>query len=272
MRCLPILLLCAVLAATQSGCSTIGPYAVPPPPSEDMRSGIDSIGVASAAFDPEIKLNTPPKGAARGIGKGMAFGALVGFASAAYGFGVTGGLPAAILLPVIGAVVAVGVVAGGVYGAVKAEPAEKVEKEELAIKSALSGQKYQETLRERFVSAIKESTPYRVVPLEGYGPRTAGEKPSYSSLKNGGIDTVVETGVESLNVAGAFSMDVRIRLVKAETNEALYETTLIYRSASLPFSEWAENNASSLNKEIQKAYKDITERAVEEIFLVRPIR
>ena len=110
--------------------------------SEDIRTRLGTIGVVSGRFAPEVELYLPAKGAGGGAGRGAALGAgrsvkygTVGGCSmggSGIAFFCSLGLALGLALAVPGALV------GGVYGAIAAEPAEKVEDVEATIRQVLA--------------------------------------------------------------------------------------------------------------------------------------
>lgn len=274
LRHLMITGLSIVFLLGQVGCAT-GPYLLPPPPSELVRGRLGTIGVVSAQFTPRAELPPPAKGGGAGAGRGMATGAgkgaaLVGkLASGCVGEGC------AIVLLMIPAAIIGGVV-GGVAGAASAVPAEAVADAETALKSALADLTIQETLRGHILRIAKARTPHAFVLVTEHGPSAPNGNVSYRSLASQGIDTVLETGVLTLDLVGewdvnpplALVMAVRTRLIRVTDDAELYAHTLEYLSGFRTFTDWAADNAQPFRNELSLAYQSLSEKIVEELFLL----
>lgn len=214
-----IVILASLLLLTgQLGCAS-GPRVLPPPPSAQVRATLGTIGVVSVRLGPEATVESPTSGK----GSGAAKGAAAGFFHTAVGLGELWGFaifpPAALVL---GGVVLTGGVVGGVYGAVAAEDAAKVQEAETALMSVLAAEKVQEAMRERVFQIARDQTRYRFVVLEGHSPTSLDEGASYRSLASEGIDTILEISVPFVGLGGesginpplAVVMTVRTRLVR----------------------------------------------------------
>jgi len=243
------------------------PYALPPPPSEAVRGKLGIIGVASARFLPKAEMRKPMDkgaGAAQGAGTG-AFATIIG--------GAYSGNPYGLLLGV--ALTPVGAVVGSVVGAVKGVSSEHVKKAEDAINKTISELKIQATMRDYVLRAAQQKTEYHFVDIEGQGPETPESKVDYNFLANRGINTVLEITVpgfgligEGINPPLAFFMLLQTRLVRTTDGSVLYEQKLEYIRGHRTFTNWAANNAKPFIDELQCCYQSLSEKVVEEVFLL----
>lgn len=238
-------------------------YKYQPPPSEDVRSKLGTVGIIFESTIPESNFSTFAKGRLAGAGKGAAGGATVGAT-----VGISAGPIGILLLPFLAGG---GAVIGGVAGATGAVPTSDAEKIETAISSALSALRIQETMAGHMVRASRALVEYRFYPE----PVLHEETSDYGVLKGKGIDTAMEVFVERVGFEGgegsdpaiALFMNLRERLVRTSDSVVLYENRFIYRSAQRRFTRWYESNAMLLSQEFDQAYRSLAEKVVEETFL-----
>lgn len=289
-----------VILLMQLGCAYQPLPFLPPPPSEEVRAKIGTIGVVSARFNPEAEFQTPAKGRVSGAGRGAARGAAMG----ALGGAAIGALclvMAPICMPV-GAVVGgtIGAPIGTVYGATTALPAKTVEEAEVALKNALSDLKIQETMRDHVFQAAHQ-THYHFVLLADPGPTaihplgssliTTGiipEEVNYGLLSERGIDTVLEVSVTTVglgefvrtnrcvtahpwgvNVPVAQCVSAHARLIRIADGTVLYSHAFVYISEGRKFAEWASNNAQLFREEFDRGYQNLAGQIVDQLFLAR---
>jgi len=270
-----IVILASLLLLTgQLGCAS-GPRLLPPPPSAQVRATLGTIGVISARLAPETTVESPTSGK----GSGAAKGAAAGFFGTAVGLGQSGLGYLAVFPPaalVLGGVVLTGGLVGGVYGAIAAEDAAKVQEAEAALKNVLATEKIQEAMRERVFRVARDQTRYRFVVLEAPSPTALDEEASYRSLASEGIDTILEISVPIVGLGGepginpplAVVMTAHTRLVRVGDIAPIYEATFQYRASARTFTEWAVNNAQPFRDGLDHAYQSLAEKIVEELFLL----
>ena len=270
----------------QLGCAS-RPIRVPPP-SDQPKPQLGTVGVVSARSTPESKYWTSTdagRGAVEGFSKGAKTGAKVGFwpgavagglagapfgpVGVALGFFVVGGATAG-----ASALVAapVGAAAGAIKGAVKAPPRATVKKAEADLKTILADLNIQEAMRDQVVQLAREQT-HDVVVLADQGPTAHDKKPSYRSLATEGIDTILELGVSAIELSGpwgvhprgALLMTVRARLVCVTDGMELYTRDFEYAGGTSPFVDLADN-PGPLREELQLAYQSLAKEIVGELF------
>ena len=264
MRSLTVILISFALLVTQFGCATIP---VPPPPlSEETRATLGTIGIVSARFIPEVKLQKP-RGKMSGFAAGAGEGALaVGGGGHCQGFGCVFAL----------ALIPVGALVGGISGAVKGVSAEEKKKAEDALEAALKQLKIQEALRNRILDIGRAKTTHNIILVEEGGPVSSDEKVSYVWAKSKGIDTILEVNVMKFGLNGPseanppleFFMSIQIRLVKVTDGSVLYANKFHYVSFPHKFIDWAQDNARLFSEECDRAYQSLAEKTVEELFML----
>ena len=261
-----------LLFAGQLGCAS-GPHLLPPPPSAQVRATLGTIGVLAAPLTPEATVESPTSGKGSGAAKGAAAGAFATAANLGEAWAFALFPPAALVL---GGIVLTGGVVGGVYGAVTAEDAAKVQEAETALKSVLAVEKVQEAMRERLLRVARELTRYRFAEPGRPSSPSPDEAAGYRSLASEGIDTILEISVAVVGLAGApginpplaVVMMVRTRLVRVRDDAPIYEAVVQYRAGARTFTEWGVNNGQPFRDGLDQAYQQLAEKIVEELFLL----
>jgi hypothetical protein len=278
---LAAILVCSSLLMGQSGCVS----SLPHPLSEDVRSGLGTVGIVSASFVTAGDLSAYSKsregGAVRGGTEGAAAGALGGAAllaelSASTGFSAVALAGAPVIGPALVVLVGATVLVGAGLGASKAIPKETVIKIEEMLNRALSELRLAETVQHHIVRTASSQANRTVVVIEGQGPATLEEAADYRSQSEKGVDTVLEASILSVQFDGkggkdpllSFKMTLRARLIRTADGTVLYEHALEYRSAKRKFSQWTKDNAKPFIDELDSAYQGLAEKVTEEIFLV----
>jgi hypothetical protein len=166
----------------------------------------------------------------------------------------------------------VGLVAGLVEGA-KAEPAVKLEERETIARKMVASQRIQDDLRDRVVAIGRAQTPHTLTVLADRGPSAAGEQPDYRPLSQEGIQAVLEVVVESVTLKSHIGdlglvMTVKTRIVRTVDNAEIYANSLTYTDngpTQTLLAGWV--GQKGFQNELNRAYTDIAERTVEEVFL-----
>lgn len=242
------LALVAVVAITHSGCG-IGEKRhrmhLPPPPSEDLRSQLGRVRLSEGDMPPTVLITAPAMGAGAEMARGAANGAMWVTRTVPYGF----------FYAPLGALV------GAVVGAVRAEPAAKVEEKEAAFRVAMEELKVPETFRRCVADRLPErtSTP---------GGLVSSDKPA---------TTILEVEVEQVGLDGPwldnnpslrFVLTERTRLIRASDGTELYGHWLTYRGQPRSLDYWVRQNGARLREEAARACRELAERLVDEVFLV----
>ena len=173
----------------------------------------------------------------------------------------------------------IGGLVGGVYGAVAAKPAEKVAEDETVLRQALNKLGMQETMRNHVLEEARNKTNYSFVVLLDEGPTSRGEGNSYRALESKGIDSVLEismmflelNGKEAVNPPLALSVTVEVRIIAVPHDFVVYHVPFSYKSQSRFYNEWAMNDAQPIREELDRAYQNLAEQIVDELFLVSPL-
>jgi sugar lactone lactonase YvrE len=262
------------IVATLSGCAGKVPAHLP----AEAKAQLGTVGVASARFTPRLEFRTPAKGAWAGAGRratrwaAVAGGAVGQVGCAAGGYACIGALALAVAATVGGAV------AGGVSGAIDALPADTVREVEAALTRSLGELRLQEELRDRVVQVARQKTLQTVVTVMDHGPSSPGKPARYDPEANRGIDSLLETTVLTVGLAGEWDVNPPLklvmtgltRLVRIRDGAEIYRTPLEYSSEAHPFIEWGTNEAQPFRDGLDRALHVLAAQVVREYFVLRP--
>ena len=272
-RCLIIIALLPAVASL-SGCasSTTASRLLPPPPGEDVRSSLATVGLAAGHFSPKFDLVDGP---AKGAGQGAARGALLGAAYTLGGgslAGPIGVVASTFLLPVAA-------VGGSIIGGVKAESAAKVAERTAAVSRSLTARNIQDDLINRVAATGREQTSGTFTVLTERGPRGPDDRAEYRSLVQDGVRSVLEITVVELALRGqtaeidpnlSLAMTVKTRLVRTDDEAEVYRNSLTYSGdKGRTLAEWL-GDMGRLKAEVDRASAIVAEKIVEEVFLMVP--
>jgi hypothetical protein len=262
-----------VILSLLVSCATTPKMKSPP---EEFKANLGTIGVVSASFQPEVRLDKP-------MGKGAAArhyalrGA--GIASDMVGRGCNGIGCAGIV-----AVLPLGAVIGSIVGLAKGLPSNEIKEPEKAFKSYLDTVNFQETMRERFLMVDSNETQSRLIPLEVQGPKTPDDEVTYASLSKSGIDTVLEISVRKCELYDwkrelytrekkrdidpdlGLRLAAGIKLIQVEDGEVIYSEKFVDQwSNSLKFSDWGANDAEPFREGLGHAFQYLAGRMVDRL-------
>lgn len=244
-----------------------------PVPSEADRVAMRSVGIACGSYVPESKFNVP----AKGRGQGALVGGATGFVAPLSG-GSAGGSPEAMMM-----IAAIGLAlapVGAVIGAGSAMPMEEAKISESALRKALADMKIQESLCGRLIAEAREKASPRSFAAVDSGPSAPLDNVAYGQTANGGIDSVLEAQVTHVGLSTmtwgsdppmALFLDVKLRLVRVGGDADLWNRSVKHRSPIRRFSEWAKDDGRLIKVEFDRAYGEIAERAIEEVFFLVPL-
>ena len=266
--------LAALAVAAQAGCAGPTPALrrLPPPPGEDIRSGLTTVALASGRFPPKFDIvDGPAKGAGQGAARGALLGAAYTIGGGAFG-GPIGLVASAFLTPV-------GAVSGSIVGGLTAESAAKVEERVAAVGRNMSVLKIQDDLLTRVAATGREQTSGTFTVLSERGPLAPGERAEYRPLVADGVRAVLEISVVELSLRGrtaeidpglVLAMSVKTRLVRTADGTELYRNSLAYSGGrSRTLAEWLDD-VEQLQLELDRATEVVAEKIVDEVFLVMP--
>lgn len=279
-HCYALILFSISVLILELGCaSTPSPVPMPVLPSEEARAHIGTVGVVMAAFPPTLELYTPAKGTAEGAARGAetTFETMAGIGGRTFQIPSADPFASSQLAGLIMlALSPAGALAGAVSGAVAAESAEVVEKQEAIIRAKHAAFKIQEDLRDHVVQMARQRTDLLYQTVDEGSPSSPNEAVNFKSLKNRKLDTILDLGVLTLGLRGekavnpllALVMSTRVRLMGIEKETILYQATLECWSPTRAFSDWAVNNAEPLRAEYGECLRKLSDRIVDEVFLV----
>ncbi len=240
---------------------------------------LGSVGVVHGNFTPQVILDKPARGWLAGAGRGFVDWSGKAFVAPFSGGGgrCSGdgcGIAALIILALAVTAATVGGIAGGVVGAVKAEPAKKVDEAESIINEAIAKLKIQETFRDHFVKEAQKKTRGHFTVLEGYGPTSIDQKATYGHLANRGIDTIFQISVTRFGLTGKWElnpplkleMDVQVKVIQVRDEKELFSKIFHYTGGQQLFSEWCVDNARPLRDEFDQCYSILSDEIITALF------
>jgi hypothetical protein len=246
------------------------------PPIDD----VGSIAVVCGNFTPEVILDKPARGWLAGAGRGFAewSGKILSAPSGSGGGSCSGegcGLGALVLLALIVTTATIGGMAGGVVGAVKAEPAKKVDEAENIINAAITKLKIQETLRDHVLKEAQKETYKRFTLVEGHGPASIDQRVVYGHLADKGFDTILQISVMRFGLIGKWEVNpplqlkmfVQVKVIQARDGKELYSDIFQYSGKSRKFFEWCVDNAQALQGEFELCYNTLAKKIISTLFL-----
>ena len=251
---LPLLLSCATTPQ------------IPFSPPEELRANLGTIGVVSASFQPEIRLDKPKgKGAAAWHGAGVGAALVASAGNGCYGIGCAGFLAA----------IPVGAAIGSIVGAFMGISKDKMRETEEALNGYLLTLNFQETMRVRFLATAREETPYPFVLLEARGPNALDEEVTYDSLSDRGIDTVLEISVRRCALWGRrdvidpllrLRLAVGVRLIRVKDTKVLYSNVFIDEwGEPFKFSDWGADDALQFREAVTRSFQYLASEIVKTI-------
>jgi len=233
------------------GCT--GPRVRVAPPSSALRAEILSVSLDVTSRGGPADVETPIKGKGRGALVGAGLGALCCL--------TTVGIPAdsgvlldAILIPPFAA-------GGAIYGAVAAQPEEKVNAAQASLKAATKDTDVAMLVRDRLLSRTDATTKLMIA--------TGGVAPGAT------FDHWLEIKIEgpSFISDGKFNPDVtllvgaRARLRRINDKASLYEGRWFYRGLERPYFQLAGNDAALLRADLRTAAERLADRILHDVFV-----
>ena len=255
----------------QSGCAS-GPSVLPPPLSEEARAQLGTIGTLSTGSDPQLELRLPAKGAASGAGIGAGSWTRTWWRNVP---GTGTELDLLVLALWIGLTPVVAV-SGSMYGAGVAEPAEVVEEAEAALREVPASLRILQSVRDYIFETARDWTRHQFVLVTERAPQALTEAADYSSLRDRGIDTVLELSVPTFGLRGEWAVNppvtpfvsIRTRLIRTSKSTVVYDSTVLCLGGTQRFTEWVANNAETFRDELTRCYQSLGSKIVEEVFLL----
>jgi hypothetical protein len=250
-----------------------------PPPSENKRGNLGTIGIVSARYAPTFKFRVDAGEKGYGAGKGTKralggfWGGCVEFAGATAdsGLGILAVFGCAYMTPLVAA-------GGAAFGALKANRARgpKFKKAKSAMKPVLTERGIQVVLQDHVVRQTRARTNYTFIPRWDIGPNRPGQPVNYGPLAEQGIDTTLEVSVtkvramgEAVNPTLAMTVIARARLISVRDGTELYSHKYAFRSDRRELAEWAAGDPA-LRKLSEQACTNLAARIVSGVFLLDP--
>jgi hypothetical protein len=184
-----------------------------------------------------------------------------------------------ILIPIAAVIAAAGAIVGAatgiVYGAVAAEPVERVEAAEEIISEAITKLEAQKALRDQVLETAQLETQYRFVVSDYEHFENDGES-RYSNLEDKEIGAVLETSVVSFGLIKlseapapkvAMFIETHVRLVEPYNGNILYDDPFTFRSDFHDYFYWSGDKGERLLEGLNEGYQSLAEEIVYELFL-----
>jgi len=245
-------------------------------PSEETRSKLGRIGVTNRLFSFAGDAVDTPLGESRMTRAGKeagsgALGSLYGGLSTADPVGLALGIA---LAPVM-------TIWGGISGAIKAVPEEKVSKMESQLHRAMleSAMKKSETIRDQIFQRIIKETGFPAVLVDEQDISPSTIESAYAHLNDSGIDTLIEVSIKSVTMTIVkkhkepnpqldLSIEVSVALIRLKDDKIIYKRSVTEISEPRGFTEWSDNEAEGVRKEMELFNRQFPETVVDEIFFL----
>lgn len=248
------------------------PREPPPEVTEELRNQLGVVGVVSVNFAPDDEFSTALRGRVTGVATGLTQGAVLG---TAYGAAASAPFPPFFVIfgPIFGVT---GAVSGGIAGWITAVPEDTAREIESQIVGAITTTQPQESLRRQVIEAARRENIQSILELAVQGPAMAEEHLDYRRLPEAGIDTVLEIGVVAVGLEGegggdpelALFLQARARLIRAASNTELHaDETISFRTFPRKFTEWGADGARLLREHLERGYRELAERIIDQVFL-----
>lgn len=240
-----------------------------------IRSETGTVGVVLASYPTPVEAVLPAKGWWGGAKRGFVAGAMAPVVISFF-IPVPGGRVAGVLVSPFTAV------AGSIYGAAKALPAETVDATEDVLKEAgvrAHGMNFHEYFLTEVLKTGKERSSWKFVPLPGTGPKAVKEVVHYDPREIPGIDSILEIRAERAGLRGFLRINppssafirLRSRLIRVTDNKILLDETVSCESEERLFEQWGEDGGQRFIDAFRSCIPRLAEKVVEDFFLVRPI-
>lgn len=164
-------------------------------------------------------------------------------------------------------------------------PDETAENIESAIDKAVAEFDIQNAIAGQLETILKSDPRVRLATVDASGPDKPAARPDYAQLRDEGIDTVIEIGINEIGLDGCIThnwecrpphtlylfMRGQARMVQVVDGATLFEWPLEYKSGAHDLSKWQTDGGRILGEELEQAYRELAERVYDEAFLITPI-
>ena len=268
-----------VVVLVMAGCArTPAIYTMQPEALEAIRSEISTVGVYISPEPPKTEVMLPAKGVWGGLKRGIVVGA-----SLPIMIGLTSPIPGGTLLGIL--VAPFGAVVGGIYGIFTAVPAEEVEHAEVVLGIA-SEQIKQRKLRDAFIESVIDlgntETELTFVawqaagasadtPIQALRPYPQKEK----------IDVLLNIQVQKVGLRGIYTIDpptdtfvqIHVELIRVKDGTILLDEHFTCASdEERTYRDWADRAGSDVIHEFRDCVSELTDKIIDDLFRVYPIR
>jgi hypothetical protein len=255
----PLARCCGLLAAAfLAGCSIprVDITGQVLPLTADARSRLGKIGIVPGSAT-NVALAKPPSRMNSTLA-GMGGGALAVTEVVRPNDGLTLILAAGIAV--------IGVPVGGAIGYFQGMPVGEIKAGEQVMRNAIAEMRVEELVCVRMLQNLTNS-PYQVMLITN----------SSAQLETSQINTVMDTSLLTIGLKGESArkaplrawMSCRVRLVRTADGVELFTEDFLIESGELTFTEWSENNASALRRELDTGAKFLASEITQSIFYGR---
>jgi len=267
-----------VVVLNMAGCArTPRIYMMQPEALEAIRSEISTIGVYLSPEPPETVVMLPAKGVWGGLKRGIVVGAslpiMIGLASP-----IPGGTFLGVLVSPLGAVL------GGIYGIFTAVPAEEVEHSEVVLAIATEKIK-QRKLRDAFIKNVIDmgNTTTGLTFVAWQEARVSTDMHNKAHLpypQKEKIDALLNIQFEKVGLHGSYTIDpptdtfvqVHVELIRLKDNTNLLDEHFTCASdEERTYQDWADQAGSDMIYEFRDCVPELTEKIIDDFFMVYPI-
>lgn len=259
----------AALAAVLAGC-----VAAPPLPALDAQAHRDlgRVAVVARATKPEVDLAGIPANRAGGAAE-AAIGA-GGACAATFAMLASGAYFAIYAIPLLCPAAAI---AGVVVGAASADSGGTVDAARRRMQALSDPSLVQRALRDEVARAVDARLGDRHVELPAEQQVAPGE-PDYAALASLGVDTVLETRIESIRTRSVRMFDPPLQLVviaemralRVRDRKVLYEGKAGFAGARYKLSEWMEADARALRADFERVSPELSMHIADQALLLYP--
>lgn len=267
-----------VVVLVIAGCArTPAIYTMQPEALESIRSEISTVGVYISPEPPETTVMLPAKGVWGGLKRGIVVGA-----SLPIMIGLTSPIPGGTFLGIL--VAPFGAVVGGIYGIFTVVPAEEVDHAEVVLAIAtekIRGKKLRDAFIRNLIDMGNTKTESTFVDWqEARVPTQPNRYPHLSYPQQESIDALLKIQVEEVGLHGTYSIDpptdtfveVHVELIRLKDDTILIDEHFTCASdQERTYKDWADQAGSDVILEFRDCVPELTEKIIDDLFMVYPV-
>lgn len=258
-------LLAWLLIIAQSGCAMH-------PPSPDIHKRLQKQSIAYISLEPKIPVNLDleTKSRTEGFLKKGGLGAIRAISRSS----CTGELCGVFLLSTL----ALGFIAGGIYGAVVATPKERAKDMEAAVNKGVSSIAVQLGLSHKILEGLAQHGRTNLDLIQDTAltnTRTQKENDLWRDLRGKGYSFLLETQITHFEFIGGegrdpeifFHLGVQVTLVDLENAKKAFEEVFSHVSEKKRFSQWTSSDSKTFKDLLQRNIDALASEITDKLFL-----